>query len=70
MKDVVEHTFPDKQHELADRLRVHGVFQFHAGALSTAHSDADMQALISAYGKCAEEMRDGKALDPVIPSQA
>jgi glutamate-1-semialdehyde 2,1-aminomutase len=61
MADVVAHTFSDKQHELADRLRVHGVFQFHAGALSTAHSDADVQTLISAYAKCAEEMGEGRA---------
>ena len=61
MADVLEHTFPEKQIELADRLRVHGVFELHAGALSTAHSDDDIETLIAAYERCAEEMAEAGA---------
>jgi len=60
MAEILAHTWPDKQHELADRLRLHGVFQFHAGALSIQHSDADVDALIAAYTQCADEMADGR----------
>jgi glutamate-1-semialdehyde 2,1-aminomutase len=56
MADVVAHTHPDWRKELAARLRNHGVFLFHGGAFSTAHSDADVTAMLAAYGKCAEEM--------------
>ena len=61
MADVLEHTFPEKQIELADRLRVHGVFELHAGALSAAHSDGDIETLIAAYERCAEEMAEAGA---------
>ena len=47
--------------ELADRLRVHGVFELHAGALSAAHSDGDIETLIAAYERCAEEMAEAGA---------
>jgi glutamate-1-semialdehyde aminotransferase len=60
MADVIGHTFPEKQQELADRLRVHGVFQFHAGALSIAHGDADVERLIAAYAQAAEEMAEAE----------
>jgi hypothetical protein len=60
MADVIGHTVPEQQQELADRLRVHGVFQFHAGALSIAHSDADVERLIAAYAQAAEEMAEAE----------
>jgi glutamate-1-semialdehyde 2,1-aminomutase len=60
MADVIGHTFPEQQQELADRLRVHGVFQFHAGALSITHSDADVERLIAAYAQAAEEMAEAE----------
>jgi glutamate-1-semialdehyde 2,1-aminomutase len=56
MADVVAHTHYDWRKELAARLRNHGVFIFHGGALSTAHTDADVQGMLAAYGRCAEEM--------------
>ena len=56
MADVVRHTHYDWRKELAARLRNHGVFLFHGGALSMAHTDADLDGMLAAYGRCAEEM--------------
>jgi glutamate-1-semialdehyde 2,1-aminomutase len=56
MADVVNNTYYDWRKELAARLRNHGVFIFHGGALSTAHTEADLQGMLAAYGRCAEEM--------------
>jgi glutamate-1-semialdehyde 2,1-aminomutase len=60
MRDVVNHTHYDLRKELAARLRNHGVFLFHGGAISTAHSIADIDAMIAAYAKCAEEMAQAR----------
>jgi glutamate-1-semialdehyde aminotransferase len=56
MKDVVENTHHAWRTELAARLRNHGVFLFHGGAISLAHSGEDIEAMIGAYAACAEEM--------------
>ena len=56
MADVIDHTDPAKQIELADRLRVHGVFEFHGGALSVSHGDAEIASIIQAMESCADEM--------------
>jgi len=56
MADVVANTHYDWRKELATRLRNHGVFLFHGGALSVAHTEADMKDILAAYGRCAEEM--------------
>ncbi len=56
MKDVVENTHYQWRTELAARLRNHGVFLFHGGAISIAHSAADIGAMVVAYAACAEEM--------------
>ena len=56
MADVVNNTYYDWRKELAARLRNHGVFIFHGGALSTEHSESDIQSMLAAYGRCAEEM--------------
>ena len=56
MRDVVENTHYDWRKELAARLRNHGVFVFHGGAISIKHEDADLQAMIAAYDACAQEM--------------
>ena len=56
MADVVNNTYYDWRKELAARLRNHGVFIFHGGALSTEHSEADIKSMLAAYGRCAEEM--------------
>jgi glutamate-1-semialdehyde aminotransferase len=61
MRDVVENTHHEWRKELAARLRNHGVFLFHGGAISDAHSDADIHAMIAAYARCAEEMAAARA---------
>ncbi|HEX7927469.1 MAG TPA: aminotransferase class III-fold pyridoxal phosphate-dependent enzyme [bacterium] len=58
MRDVVNNTHYDKRKELAARLRNHGVFLFHGGAISVAHSTADIDTMIAGYAKCAEEMAE------------
>jgi len=60
--DVVNHTHYEWRKELASRLRNHGVFVFHGGALSMAHSDGDLQEMLAAYGKCAEEMAAARGM--------
>jgi glutamate-1-semialdehyde 2,1-aminomutase len=60
MRDVVANTHYEWRKELAARLRNHGVFVFHGGAISLAHTDADIEAMIAAYGRCAEEMAEGR----------
>ncbi|MCZ6843112.1 MAG: aspartate aminotransferase family protein [SAR324 cluster bacterium] len=59
MGDVLANTYPDKKVELAARLRNHGVFLFHGGAISMAHQDGDIATLLAAYVTCAEEMAEG-----------
>ncbi len=58
MKDVVENTHYEWRKELAARLRNHGVFLFHGGAISHAHTAEDIEAMIGAYAACAQEMAD------------
>ena len=60
MADVMNNTHMDKRQELANRLRNHGVFLFHGGAISMAHEDADIEIIIEAYARCAAEMSEGK----------
>jgi glutamate-1-semialdehyde 2,1-aminomutase len=60
MADVVAHTYKDKQAEYATRLRNHGVFLLHGGALSTEHSEADIQAIIAAHQAVAGEMAEAR----------
>ncbi len=62
MADVVRNTHYDWRKELAARLRNHGVFVFHGGAISTAHTDGDIQAMLAAYGRCAEEMAAARGM--------
>jgi len=59
MADVLKNTYKDKQLEYATRLRNHGVFLLHGGALSVEHSEADIQAIIAAHKTVAEEMAEG-----------
>ncbi|MDH4225595.1 MAG: aspartate aminotransferase family protein [Deltaproteobacteria bacterium] len=59
MADILEHTFYDKYLELAQRLRVNGVFMFHNGAISTTHSRQDLDAIIRAFHTAAQEMAQG-----------
>ncbi len=59
MADVMKNTYKDKQLEYATRLRNHGVFLLHGGALSVEHSEADIQAIIAAHKAVAEEMVEG-----------
>jgi glutamate-1-semialdehyde aminotransferase len=56
MADIVNNTHHEWRKELAARLRNHGVFIFHGGALSTEHTEGDIQSMLTAYGRCAEEM--------------
>jgi glutamate-1-semialdehyde 2,1-aminomutase len=56
MAEVLNNTHYEWRKELANRLRNHGVFIFHGGALSTEHSEEDLQRMLAAYGRCAEEM--------------
>lgn len=56
MADVVNNTHMEKRMELANRLRNYGVFLYHAGAVSAAHEDQDIEIIIEAYARCAEEM--------------
>ena len=56
MADVVANTVMEKRVELATRLRNHGVFIFHGGALSAAHSGEDVELIVAAYARCAAEM--------------
>lgn len=58
MRDVMENTYKEKQTELALRLRNHGVFMFHGGAISLAHSPKDIESMVEAHRRCAEEMVD------------
>ena len=59
MADMVENTLMEKRGELAARLRNHGVYLLHAGALSVAHEPEDVEFIIAAYARCAEEMATG-----------
>lgn len=54
--DVLSNTHSEKRAELAARLRNHGVFLFHGGAISMAHENEHIDFLIGAYSRCAEEM--------------
>ena len=56
--EMMGNTYPEKRIELAARLRNHGVFLFHGGAISMAHEDADIETLIAAYTACAQEMAE------------
>ncbi|MEE8396268.1 MAG: aspartate aminotransferase family protein [bacterium] len=56
MADVVANTVMEKRVELATRLRNQGVFIFHGGALSAAHSGEDVELIVAAYARCAAEM--------------
>ncbi|NIP73932.1 MAG: hypothetical protein GWO16_13320, partial [Gammaproteobacteria bacterium] len=59
MSDVLSNTYKDKQAEYATRLRNHGVFLLHGGALSVEHSEEDLQGIIAAHGRVAAEMAEG-----------
>jgi glutamate-1-semialdehyde 2,1-aminomutase len=59
MADVLNNTYKAKQEEYATRLRNHGVFLLHGGALSVEHSEEDIQAIVAAHRKVAEEMAEG-----------
>ncbi len=59
MADIIQNTYMDKRMELAARLRNHGVFVFHGGAISLTHEDTDIELMIAAYARCAEEMAQG-----------
>jgi glutamate-1-semialdehyde 2,1-aminomutase len=59
MADVMNHTYRDKQAEYATRLRSHGVFLLHGGALSVEHSEDDIQGIVEAHRRVAEEMAEG-----------
>ena len=56
MADVVANTNRDKQSEYTTRLRNHGVFLIHGGALSLEHSQDDIDAIVAAHGAVAAEM--------------
>lgn len=56
MAEMLENTYWKRRTELAGRLRNHGVFMFHAGAISTTHGDEEINKIIEAYAKSAEEM--------------
>ena len=58
MADLMENTHMEKRLELAARLRNHGVFLVHGGAMSAAHDDADIELMIAAYARCAQEMAE------------
>jgi len=59
MFDVVDKASTEKKMELAARLRNHGVFLFHGGAVSIAHEEEHIDFLIAAYTRCAQEMAEG-----------
>ena len=56
MADVVNNTYKERQGEYTTRLRNHGVFLIHGGALSLEHSQADLEAIIQAHQAVAAEM--------------
>jgi glutamate-1-semialdehyde 2,1-aminomutase len=56
MADVVKNTYREKQGEYVTRLRNHGVFLIHGGALSLEHSQADLDSIIQAHRAVAAEM--------------
>ena len=56
MADLVNNTYRDKQGEYATRLRNHGVFLIHGGALSLEHTQADIEDIIQAHRTVAAEM--------------
>lgn len=59
MADVMENTYKEKQAEYATRLRNHGVFLLHGGALSLEHSEEDIQEIVAAHRTVAQEMAEG-----------
>jgi glutamate-1-semialdehyde 2,1-aminomutase len=59
MGELLNNTYSEKRAELAGRLRNHGVFLFHGGAISMAHEDQHIETLIAAYSRCAQEMAEG-----------
>lgn len=56
--NLVENTFPQTQLELANRLRNCDVYMLHSGVLSTEHSEEDIDTLIAAVDRCAQEMAE------------
>jgi glutamate-1-semialdehyde 2,1-aminomutase len=62
MADVVANTHYDWRKELASRLRNHGVFLFHGGAISMAHTAADLDGMLAAYATCAREMATARGM--------
>ena len=56
MADLGNNTYRDKQGEYATRLRNHGVFLIHGGALSLEHTQADIEDIIQAHRTVAAEM--------------
>jgi len=59
MADVVNNTHREQQSEYCTRLRNHGVFLIHGGALSLEHSQSDLEGIIAAHQAVAEEMAEG-----------
>jgi glutamate-1-semialdehyde 2,1-aminomutase len=59
MDDILKHTYKEKQFEYATRLRNHGVFLLHGGALSVEHSEDDLQGIVAAHRAVAGEMAEG-----------
>lgn len=59
--EMLSNTYPELRQELAGRLRNHGVFLYHGGALSTAHTGSDIDKMVKAYRACAGEMADSRA---------
>ena len=59
MGDIMENTYKEKQMEYATRLRNHGVFLLHGGALSLEHSSEDLEGIVAAHARVAEEMAAG-----------
>ena len=56
--DLQRRSHPQRRFELAERLRARGVFLYHGGALSRAHSDEDVEQLIVTYQAVAQDMAE------------
>jgi len=58
--DIIKHTLTAEKEEFAARMRNHGIYFLRSSALSTEHSDADIDAIVAAAEECAREMAEDR----------
>ena len=56
VKDCLANTLSERSKEVQIRMMNNGVYNLHGGCMTTAHGDAEVQHIIGAYQKVAQEM--------------